>query len=84
MKEATANADHITSENYANGWVAKAIVSAAAKDTGRAHQAIDRLTALAPSWQEDPRGELARIIPDSAIADRLMTDLAAAGLSRDR
>lgn len=84
MKEAAANADHIASENYANGWVAKAIVSAAAKDTGRAHQAIDRLTALAPSWQEDPRGELARIIPDSAIADRLMADLAAAGLSKDR
>ena len=80
MKEAAKNADHITTENYAYGLVAKVIASSAASDTARTRQTIDRLLALAPAWQEDPRGELARGIPDSAIVDRLVRDLRTAGL----
>ena len=82
MKEAVKNADHITSDHYAFGLVARAITASAAKDTNRARQAIDRLLTLAPAWQDDARGELARGIPDSAIIDRLLRDLTAAGLPR--
>jgi TolB-like protein len=80
MKEAAKNADDITTDNYALGLVAKAIASAEAKDSNRGRQAIERLLALAPAWREDPRGELARAIPDPAIVDRLTRDLTAAGL----
>jgi hypothetical protein len=80
MKEAAKNADHITSDNYALGLVAKAIAGSATKDTNRARQAIEWLLALAPAWRDDPRGELARGIPDSALIDRLLRELTAAGL----
>ena len=82
MKEAAKNADHITSDNYAYGLVARVIASAAANDSNKARQAVERLVAISPVWQEDPRAELARAIPDSAIIDRLQRDLTAAGLSR--
>ena len=36
MKEAAKNADHITSDSYAFGLVARAIASSATKDTNRA------------------------------------------------
>ena len=80
MKEAAKNADHITTDNYALGLVARAITGAAMNDSNKARQAIDRLRALAPAWREDPRSELARAVPDAAIIDRLLRDLTAAGL----
>jgi adenylate cyclase len=80
MKEAAKNADHITTDNYAYGLVARAITRAAANDSNKARQAIDRLHALSPAWREDPRGELARAVPDAAIIDRLLRDLTAASL----
>jgi hypothetical protein len=80
VKEAVKNANHITSDNYAFGLVAKAIASSANKDMNRARQAIERLLVLAPAWRDDPRGELARGIPDSAAIDKLLHDLRAAGL----
>jgi hypothetical protein len=49
-------------------------------DSARARQAVDRLEALQPSWRNDPRGELGKIIPTPAIVDRLVRDLAAARL----
>jgi hypothetical protein len=64
------------------GLVAKAIAGAAAKDMNRARQAIERLLVQAPAWRDDPRGELARVIPDSAAIDKLLHDLTTAGLPR--
>ena len=81
MKEAAKNADHITSDDYAYGLVARVISSAATNDSNRVKQALERLRGLSPAWSEDPRGELARAIPDAAIVDRLQRDLTAAGLS---
>jgi hypothetical protein len=49
-------------------------------DGDRARKAIERLLALGPGWRSDPHAELARLIIDSAIVDRLARDLAAAGL----
>jgi TolB-like protein/Tfp pilus assembly protein PilF len=80
MKEAAKNADHITTDNYALGLVARAIAGATVKDGGRARQAIDRLLALSPVWRTDPAAELACAIPDPAIVERLMRDLTLAGL----
>lgn len=82
MKEAAKNAGHITSDDYAYGLVARVIASAAANDSNKVRQALDSLRALSPAWGDDLRGELARVIPDAAIVDRLQRDLTAAGLSR--
>jgi tetratricopeptide (TPR) repeat protein len=78
MTKAARYASHIVTENYAFGWVAKALSATAAGDAVRARQAVDRLTALQPAWREDPRAELARGIPDVRIVERLARDLAAA------
>ena len=44
------------------------------------HRAIERLSAVAPRWRQDPRGELAHVIIDAGIVDRLARDLGAAGM----
>jgi tetratricopeptide (TPR) repeat protein len=80
MKEANYQAGQITSEDYAFGFLAKALAAAAAGDAERARRAIDRLVALQPGWRDDPRRELGKIIPKPEIVDRLARDLAVAGL----
>jgi tetratricopeptide (TPR) repeat protein len=80
VAEAAHHAGQITVEDYSFGQLAKALAAAALGDSARARQAVDRLEALQPSWRNDPRGELGKIIPTPAIVDRLVRDLAAARL----
>ena len=80
----TANAaeyaGQIADDNVALGQVAVALAAKAAGESERMQKAVDRLLAIQPRWRDDPRGELARLIVDPAIVDRLARDLAAAGL----
>ena len=80
LHEASYQASQITAEDYAFGYLAKALAAAATGDAARTREAIDRLIALAPAWRDDPRQELRRFIPDPGIVDRLGQDLAIAGL----
>ncbi len=80
LHEASYQASQITAEDYAAGYLAKALAAAATGDAARAREAIDRLIALAPAWRDDPRQELRRFIPNPGIVDRLGRDLATAGL----
>jgi tetratricopeptide (TPR) repeat protein len=80
MTQAAQHAGQITVEDYSFGQLAKALAAAALGDSERARQAIDRLEALQPSWRDDPRGELGKIMPTPAIVDRLARELAAARL----
>ena len=73
-------ASQIPSDNFALGQVARALAAASSGDAAGARQAIDRLVQMQPSWRADPRAELARVIPNSGIVDRLLADLRAAGL----
>jgi hypothetical protein len=75
-------ASQIPSDNFALGQVARALAAASSGDAAGARQAIDRLVQMQPSWRADPRAELARVIPDSGIVDRLLADLRAAGLEK--
>ncbi len=80
LKDAAFHAEQITADDYPLGLVARAI---AANRTGRADQArhmLDRLLDLQPAWRTDARRLLAKSIYDEAAVDRLMHDLAAAGL----
>ena len=79
-KQAAFQAGQIATDNVALGQVAKALAAQAAGDRDQARRIIDRLIALEPAWRDDPRGELARLIIDRGIVDRLARDLAAAGL----
>ena len=82
IAEATRFANQIPSDNFALGQVARVLAAAGGGDAAGARQAIDLLLKMQPSWQADPRAELARIIPDPGIVDRLTADLKAAGLGR--
>jgi len=80
LKDAAFHAEQITADDYPLGLVARAI---AAKRTGhpdQARRAVDRLLEIQPAWRTDARRLLAKSIFDAAAVDRLMRDLAAAGL----
>jgi tetratricopeptide (TPR) repeat protein len=78
---ASYHASLLTSESYPLDLVARALDAWREGDRDRARQALDKLAALHPAWRSDPRGRLQRFIPSSAIVDRLVPDLAAAGLT---
>jgi tetratricopeptide (TPR) repeat protein len=81
MKEAASQADQITADGYPLGLVARAVTAHAVGDPKLARELVARLLDLAPRWRHDARGELARSIRCPASVDRLVQDLAAAGLT---
>ncbi len=80
LTEATRQAAEMTSDTYTHGLMARALAAAANKDQARAREALERLVALRPAWRSNPRGELEKYISSPLIVDRLVRDLAAAGL----
>jgi Tfp pilus assembly protein PilF len=78
---AAFEADQITVAGYQLGYLARALSSASRGNGDRARAEIERLIALGPGWRTDPRGELARFIPNPDMVERLARDLAAAGLA---
>lgn len=81
MAEAVRHAKDIPNDNTAISQVAFALAAKAEGNQSEMRQAIDRLSAQGQGWRRDPRAELARIIADQGIVDRLTRDLAAAGLT---
>ncbi|AMN40264.1 tetratricopeptide repeat protein [Rhodoplanes sp. Z2-YC6860] len=80
MAEAIRHAGDIPNDNVALGQVAQVLAAQAAGKPDEARKAIDRLNAIAPAWVSSPRQELARLIPDRTIVERLAKGLAAAGV----
>ena len=80
MVNAVRQANEITVDDVALGQVARALAARIAGNPDGVRKAVERLIALGPGWRRDPRAELARLITDEAIVDRLTRDLAAAGL----
>jgi uncharacterized membrane-anchored protein len=62
------------------GQVARVLAARVVGNQDGVRKALERLIALGPGWRRDPHAELARLIADEAIVDRLSRDLAAAGL----
>jgi hypothetical protein len=79
MAEAESAANDIPNDTVPLGLVVRALAAHASGQADAARQAIDRLKAVGGHWKDDPRGELARLIVDPGIVDRLARDLAAAG-----
>lgn len=80
LKEAAFHAEQITADDYPLGLVARAIAAKRGGKTDQARRALDRLLEVQPAWRTDARRLLAKSIYDAAAVDRLMRDLAAAGL----
>jgi len=80
VKEAAFHAEQITAEDYPLGLVARAIAANLTGDKDRARRLIARLIELNGAWRTDARGELQRVNLKPEIVDRLVRDLAAAGL----
>jgi tetratricopeptide (TPR) repeat protein len=81
MAEAVRHAKDIPNDNTALGQIARVLTAKAEGNEAELRKAIERLSAIAPGWRRDPQAELARVIADEGIVDRLARDLAAAGLS---
>jgi hypothetical protein len=80
MAAAAKHASDIPNENVALGEVARALAAKVMGDGEGTRRAIDRLETFGAGWRRDPHAELARLIADEGIVDRLSRDLAAAGL----
>jgi TolB-like protein len=79
-ENAAFHARLFTNDDYPFLLIARAVAATRAGAPNQARRAIDRLITLHPGWRENPRGRLERAIPASAIVDRLVQDLTAAGL----
>jgi hypothetical protein len=80
MAEAIRYAGDIPNDNMALGQVAQVLAAQAAGKPDETRKAIDRLNAIAPGWVSSPQKQLARLIPDHTIVERLAKGLAAAGV----
>ena len=80
MAEAVRQANDIAVDDVALGQVARILAARILGNQDGVRKAVERLVALDPGWRRDPRAELARLIADKVIVDRLSRDLAAAGL----
>lgn len=69
------HANQIVGDNYALGLIARALAAAASGEPARAAPALNRLAAINPAWKLNLRGELDRLIPVAALADRIAADL---------
>ena len=78
---AVAHAGQLTGDTYPLGLLAQALSAAANGDRDRARKAYEQLAAAHPAWRNGARGELVRIFPVPALADRLADDLVKAGLT---
>jgi tetratricopeptide (TPR) repeat protein len=81
LKQATFHAGQITADDYPLGLVARTIAARHGGQSDEARRAIDRLIAVQPAWRHEARRLLEKCIYDRSIVDRLMRELAAAGLA---
>src|SRR6202035_280120 len=80
LKQASVHAEQTTTDSYPLGLVARAIAARRSGHADEARRAIEQLIAVQPAWRNDARRMLETSIYDGSIVDRLLRDLAAAGL----
>jgi tetratricopeptide (TPR) repeat protein len=79
LAEARYHASQLTNETYAYGQLARALIAQADGDSAEARRAVQALLTLQPSWREDARREIGKLVNAAALADRLAGDLLATG-----
>jgi len=80
IKEAAFQAQQITADDYPLGLAARAVAATRTGHADQARRAIERLIEVQPAWRVDARRLLEKSIYDPASVDRVMHDLASAGL----
>ena len=80
IKEAAFQAEQITADDYPLGLAARAVAATRTGHADQARRAIERLIEVQPAWRVDARRLLEKSIYDPASVDRVMHDLASAGL----
>jgi hypothetical protein len=80
IAEAIRYANSIPNGNSPLGLVAQLLAAHAAGKSDDARKIADRLRAIDPGWIKNPHQELSRIVPSSAVVDRLCQGLTMAGL----
>src|SRR5262249_37763882 len=78
---ASYHANQITNASYAPGYLARALAAAKTGDAAGARREFDQLAAAQRRWRDNPNGELKKFIRAPADAERLVRDLADAGLT---
>ena len=79
-RAAHRSAGELTCPSYPLAFIAKALAHATSGDGETAKQEIARLYARWSFWRTDPRAALRRLIPNDDIVERILRDLAVAGL----
>ena len=80
IKEAAFQAEQITADDYPLGLAARAVAATRTGHADQARRAIERLIEVQPAWRMDARRLLEKSVYDPASVDRVMHDLASAGL----
>jgi len=80
IKEAAFQAQQITADDYPLGLAARAVAATRTGHADQARRAIERLIEVQPAWRMDARRLLEKSVYDPASVDRVMHDLASAGL----
>jgi hypothetical protein len=81
MKQAAFHAGQITTDDYPLGLVARAIVAKRCGHDDEAHRLVDRLVEIQPAWRTDARRLMEKSIYVPQSVDRVLRDLADAGLT---
>ena len=81
MRQAAFHAGQITTDEYPLGLVARAIAANRCGHGEEARRLIDRLIEIQPAWRTDARSILEKSIYVPQSVDRLLHDLADAGLT---
>jgi tetratricopeptide (TPR) repeat protein len=84
LAEARYHANQLASETFALTYLACALVAHAEGQAEDTRTALARLVAIQPGWEEDARAEIKKVIQAPSIVERLVGDLAAAGLASAR
>lgn len=77
LAEARYHASQLTTETYVYGQLARALIAQADGDLAEAQRVKEAIFALQPTWKDDARGEIGRLIKAPSIVDRLTAELLA-------
>lgn len=80
LGEAWFHADQLTGSTFQLGLLARALAASGRGNSTEASRAVAQLVSLNPSWRDDLRGTLQKFFYTPPVIDRLVHDLAAAGL----
>jgi tetratricopeptide (TPR) repeat protein len=78
IAEARYQASQMTTETYVFGQLARALIAHADHDAAEVERSVQGILALQPSWRDDSRREIGKLVTAASIADRLAGDLRAA------